>query len=85
MKNKIHEKFISSFTHVSEIRTVDIPNQKNCIKKEDLKKIIKKIGIKVETSNSIQSAIKYIASKDKNSIILITGSIFLIGEVFNLN
>ena len=65
--------------------TRDSKNNKNCIKKEDLKKVIEKIGIKVETSSSIHDAIKYIANKDKNSIILILGSIFLIGEVFNLN
>ena len=57
----------------------------NCIKKETLKIIIEKIGIKTKTSNSIQEAIKYIADKDKDAIILIIGSIFLIGEVLNLN
>ena len=85
MKNKIHDKFFSNFKQAKEILTIDIPNNKNCIKKEDLKKVIEKIGIKVETSSSIHDAIKYIANKDKNSIILILGSIFLIGEVFNLN
>ena len=85
MKNKIHSKFLSNFQKVNEIVAIDIPNNKSCIKKEDLKKIIEKIGIKTETSNSIQNAIKYIANKDKNSVILIIGSIFLIGEVLNLN
>ena len=46
---------------------------------------MKNVGINTETSNSIQDAVKYIANKDKNSIILIIGSIFLIGEVLNLN
>ena len=85
MNNKIHDKFLSNFKQVSEIVAVDIPNNENCIKKETLKIIIEKIGIKTKTSNSIQEAIKYIANKDKDSIILIIGSIFLIGEVLNLN
>ena len=85
MNNKIHDKFLSNFKQVSEIVAVDIPNNENCIKKETLKIIIEKVGIKTKTSNSIQEAIKYIADKDKDAIILIIGSIFLIGEVLNLN
>ena len=85
MNNKIHDQFLSNFKQVNEIVAVDIPNNKNCIKKEDLKKIIEKIGIKSKTSNSIQEAIKYIFEKDKQSIIVILGSIYLIGEVLNLN
>jgi dihydrofolate synthase/folylpolyglutamate synthase len=85
MNNKIHHEFLYNFKQVSEIITVDIPNNKNCITKEDLKKIADNIGIKSETSNSIQEAITYISNKDQESIILIIGSIFLIGEVLNLN
>ena len=85
MKNKIHEKFILNFKQVREIIAIDIPNNKNCITKENLKKIIEKIGIKAETSNSIQSAIRYVADKDQSAIIVIVGSIYLIGEVLNLN
>ena len=46
---------------------------------------IEKIGIKSKTSNSVQEAVKYIFKKDKQSIIVILGSIYLIGEVLNLN
>ena len=59
MNNKIHDKFLSNFKHVNEIITIDIPNNKNCIKKEALQKIAEKVGIKNRTSNSIQDAIKY--------------------------
>ena len=61
------------------------PNNENCISKEELKKVVEKIGIKTNTSNAIQDAVKYITNKDKNSIIFIVGSIFLIGEVLSLN
>jgi len=85
MKNKIHGEFVENFKGVSEILAIDIPNNKNCISKEELAKIIEKVGIKTTTSNSIQNAVKYISRKDKNSIIFIVGSIFLIGEVLNLS
>ena len=86
LQNKIHDEFFSELkqTDISEILTIDIANN-NCIKKENLRKIIEKIGIKSRTSNSIQEAIKYVANKDKNSIILILGSIYLIGEVLKSN
>ena len=84
MQNKIHKEFISNFKIANEILTVDIPNNNNCIKKEELKKIIEKIGIKTRTNSSIEDAVKYVANKDKDSIIFIVGSIFLVGEVLNL-
>ena len=85
MNNKIHHEFLYNFKQVSEIVTIDIPNNKNCMTKEDLKRIANDVGVKSEVSNSIEDAIKYISNKDKESIILIIGSIFLIGEVLNLN
>ena len=85
MKNKIHGEFVENFKGVCVILAIDIPNNKNCISKEELAKILEKVGIKTTTSNSIQSAVKYISRKDKNSIIFIVGSIFLIGEVLSLN
>ena len=87
LNNKIHDGFFHelSQTNISEILTIDISNNENCIKKEKLKEIVEKIGIKTQTKNSIQDAIKYIANKDPESTILIIGSIYLIGEVLNLN
>ena len=51
---------------MNEIVAIDIPNQKNCIKKEALKKIIESVGIKAKTSNSIKDAIQYISGKNCN-------------------
>ena len=87
MNNKQHKEYLAYFKdpRIDTIVTVDIPNQKNCIKKEALKKIIESVGIKAKTSNSIKDAIQYISNKNKNSTILIIGSIFLIGEVLNFN
>jgi dihydrofolate synthase/folylpolyglutamate synthase len=83
MANKQHEKYISYFKDISSITTVDIPNQKNSISGIDLKnKISSQINANYE--KSIEKAIQSISLKD-NDIIVITGSLYLAGEVLNLN
>ena len=63
--------------------TIDIPNQPGAIKGSDLKNKIK--GFKdIKYQSSIEEAIKSIDLKE-NDIILITGSLYLAGEVLNLN
>ena len=85
MNNKLHFEFISCFkrTKIDEIVAIDIPGNKNCIKKEELKKIIEKVGIKAKTEPSIEDALKYLAPR--SSTILVCGSIYLIGALKNLN
>ena len=83
MNNKLHAEFVSCFRKVNEIVAIEIPNIKNCIKKEELKKIIQKAGIKAKTENSIEEALIYLTPK--SSTILVCGSIYLIGEFKNLN
>jgi len=84
MSNKDHYKYGIFFKDkVSSLTTVDIPNQKNCIKGKDLKDKLNKIT-NTNYQSSIENAIKSI-SLNKNDIILITGSLYLAGEVLNLN
>ena len=86
MANKDHIEFINKFKNkVSLVIAIDIPNQKNFIKKEKLNKIIESIGIKSKTETSIQSSLQFIANNDQNGIIFICGSLYLCGEVLNLN
>ena len=86
MANKDHTNFISQFKNkLSLIIAVDIPNQKNFIKKEKLNQIIETIGIKSKTESSIQSSLQFITKEDGNAIIFICGSLYLCGEVLNLN
>jgi len=86
MANKDHAEFISQFKNkLRLIIAVDIPNQKNFIKKEKLNQIIETIGIKSKTESSIQNSLQFIAKEDKNAIIFICGSLYLCGEVLNLN
>ena len=74
---------MSYFKKVSSLTTIDIPNQPNSIKGKELKDKLnsfKNISYKV----SIEKAISSIPVKE-NDIILITGSLYLAGEVLNKN
>jgi len=83
MANKDHEKYISYFKNISSLTTIDIPNQTNSIKGEDLKKKLKKFH-NTQFKKSIIEAISS-CPVSENDIILITGSLYLAGEVLNLN
>mgnify|MGYP003327858773 FL=1 len=86
MNNKDHKNFISYFKNIAHsITTIDIPNQKNAIKKEKLMMIVKNQGMEANAAKSIKQAVKSISKKEKNSLILFTGSLYLAGEVLNLN
>ena len=83
MANKQHEKYISYFKNISSITVVDIPNQPNSINGIELKKKFKNLkNVRYETN--ILKAIKSV-NLGKGDILLITGSLYLVGEVLNLN
>ena len=84
MSNKNHLEYISFFKNkINSITAVDIPNQPNSIKGRDLKKKIMGFN-KVNYKSSIKDALKALNLK-KDDIILITGSLYLAGEVLSLN
>ena len=83
MANKDHEKYISYFKNISSLTTIDIPNQPNAIKGIDLKKKLSRFQ-NIQFKNSIIEAITSCPISE-NDIILITGSLYLAGEVLNLN
>ena len=83
MANKDHQEYISYFKDISSLTTIDIPNQPNSIKGEDLKNKLNKFH-NVNYEKSVEDALKKI-STDNDDIILITGSLYLAGEVLNLN
>ncbi len=86
MANKEHKKFIEIFKNrVHSIVTLDIPNQENIIKKEELSKIAKSCGIPSKDESSIESALQNISKQNNEAIILCTGSLYLAGEILNLN
>ena len=83
MANKDHEEYISYFKNIFSLTTIDIPNQPNSIKGKDLKNKLDKFP-NLNYEKSIEDALKKI-STDEDDIILITGSLYLAGEVLNLN
>ncbi len=85
MKDKEHVEFIKVFrNHVKSITLIDIPNQYCSISKEDLKKKLENLKLNLKLSNGIKESIKSL-SKNKNTIILCVGSLYLAGEILRLN
>ena len=83
MANKDHNEYMSFFKDISTLTTIDIPNQPNSIKGGELKDKLNGFS-NINYKESIEDAIKSIPLKE-NDIILITGSLYLAGEVLNLN
>ncbi|MDC0327945.1 Mur ligase family protein [Candidatus Pelagibacter sp.] len=83
MANKDHNEYMSYFKNIKSLTTIDIPNQPNAIRGNKLKEKIKNFE-NINYKNSVEQAIKSIDLQE-NDIILITGSLYLAGEVLNLN
>ncbi len=85
MKDKDHQGFIDYFKDVvKSITLIDIPNQEGAIPKEEFKNKLKGVNKEIYLANSIEESIKSV-SKYQNTIVCVVGSIYLIGEVLNLN
>ncbi len=80
MANKDHQEYMVYFKNIASLTTVDIPNQTNAIKGIELKNKFPNAQFR----SSIQEAINKL-SLQENDIVLITGSLYLAGEVLNLN
>jgi dihydrofolate synthase/folylpolyglutamate synthase len=83
MANKAHNEYMNYFKDIKSLTTIDIPNQPNAIKGNELKEKIKNFK-DIKYQNSVENAIRSIDLQE-NDIILITGSLYLAGEVLNLN
>ncbi len=84
-KNKMPEKFIKKFNNIFEkIITVTIPNEPNAIDGNILKKICLKNRYKSENASNIIDAIKK-CSSSQNKIIVVFGSLYLVGHVLGKN
>jgi len=84
MINKDHIEYMNCFKDIANsITTVDIPNQLNAIKGYDLVKKLNGFN-NISYKKSLEDAISSIQLEEKD-IILITGSLYLVGEVLNLN
>ena len=83
MNNKDHNEYMNYFKNITSLTTIDIPNQPNAITGQELKQKLNRFP-NINYKKSIQDAIKSILVSN-NDIILITGSLYLAGEVLNLN
>ena len=83
MANKDHNEYMSYFNNIESLTVIDIPNHPNAIKGNALKEKIKNFD-NIRYQDTLESAIKSIDLQE-NDIILITGSLYLAGEVLNLN
>jgi len=86
LNTKNPKDFLKHFVNIATaIKTISIPNQENSEDPKKLAKISNELGIKANSSVSIQDALRECSNEDENSLILITGSLYLMGEVLNLN
>ncbi len=83
MANKNHKEYISCFKNIKSITVIDIPNQPNAINGEKLKNKLQDYK-NIQYKENIFEAIKSIPIR-KNDLVLITGSLYLAGEILNLN
>ena len=83
MANKDHQEYMSYFKDITTLTTIDIPNQPNAIKGKELKDKLNGYE-NIQYKENIFEAIKSIPVK-KGDLILITGSLYLAGEILNLN
>ena len=83
MNDKPHKEFINQFENsVNTITLIDIPNQQGSISKEEFKNKLSNKNI--HTARSIEESL-LMNNKDENCIFLCAGSLYLAGEVLNLN
>ena len=83
MANKDHNEYMSYFKNIKSLIVIDIPNQPNSIKGNELKEKIKNFK-NIKYKKSVEEAITSI-DLHEDDIILITGSMYLAGEVLNSN
>ncbi len=83
MANKNHREYMSFFKNIRSLTTIDIPNQPNSIKGKELKDKLSEYK-NIQYKKNIFDAIQSIPVKN-GDLILITGSLYLAGEVLNLN
>ena len=85
MKDKEHYEYMKHFKGiVKSITLIDIPNQEGSISKEEFKDKLNALKMEINLSPSIQEAVK-MNSKHQDSICLFAGSLYMVGEVLNLN
>ena len=85
LKNKNPDKLIKNFKKVfKEVVTIKIPNEPNAMNSFELSKIAIKNNINSVQSKNFKDAFKKIATNEKK-IIVIFGSLYLVGYALSMN
>ena len=86
LNTKDAKVFLKHFSStITALKAIAIPHQDNSQDPKILANIANEYGIKANTTKGITEALHEIANEDSNAIIIITGSLYLMGEVLNLN
>jgi dihydrofolate synthase/folylpolyglutamate synthase len=86
LNTKDAKVFLKHFSStITALKTIRIPHQDNSQDPKILAKVANEFGIKADQSQGITEALHEISNEDPNAVILITGSLYLMGEVLNLN
>ncbi|MBM5786947.1 MAG: bifunctional folylpolyglutamate synthase/dihydrofolate synthase [Pelagibacterales bacterium] len=86
LKNKNAKEFLKYFSNIAtSLKAIKIPNQENTMDENDIIKTANELGIQSSASSSIINALIETSKEDPNGLIIITGSLYLAGEVLNLN
>ncbi len=85
LKNKNPDKLIKNFKGIfKKIITLKIPDEPNALSEFDLSKIAKKNGFQTKDAKNIREALKIVSTKEKN-LIVVFGSLYLVGHALSLN
>jgi len=86
LKNKNAKEFLKYFSNIAtSLKAIKIPNQENTMDENNIIKTANELGIQSSASSSIINALIETSKEDPNGLIIITGSLYLAGEVLNLN
>jgi dihydrofolate synthase/folylpolyglutamate synthase len=84
LNNKNLFGFLKKIKPIIEgVIAVEIPNEKNSFRTEEITNICNKLKIKNHDKKTISRANKFLSNKIKPKIILITGSLYLVGKIRN--
>jgi len=85
LKNKNPDKLIKNFKGIfQKVFTVKIPNEPSAMSSFNLYKIAKKNGFHTTQSKNIMNTLNEFSSKE-NKIIVIFGSLYLVGHILSMN
>ena len=87
LRNKNPDQLIKNFRGIfKKVSTIKIPNEPSAMSSFDLDRIAKKNNFQTIESKNIKDALKKISIREKgNKIIVVFGSLYLVGHAISLN